>query len=178
MVWKTIDRPGYTGKKKAKRLAGFDKEYGEGNWRLAWEWNNQVISEEFTWQLYEDGYYSDSFEREDLWQKLVHTAREVYDLEPRDIESGLDYHIQQGIATHLQDIAIRKVVQRRGWVFEGDELVRIRHHDNYWGRNLGPGKVPFHIPELILVPHLESWWDPDSIEDFYQSNKILQIKEK
>jgi len=65
---------------------------------------------------------------------------------------------------------------RRGWSFQGDKLVQIRKHSEYWGRNLSPGKVLFHLPQLIAVPHLVGWWDHNSIEDYYQSNKVLQIK--
>ncbi|MFQ6010159.1 MAG: hypothetical protein ACE5J7_03520, partial [Candidatus Aenigmatarchaeota archaeon] len=60
--------------------------------------------------------------------------------------------------------------------FQGKKLVQIRSHKSYWGKNLSPGRVPFHRPELIVEPHLEGWWDDNSVECFYQSNKILQIR--
>ena len=66
---------------------------------------------------------------------------------------------------------------RRGYIFKGDKLVKLRSHAEYWGQNLSPGKVPFHLPESIVVPHLEKWWDYNSIEDFWQSNKVIQINE-
>ena len=115
--------------------------------------------------------------KEELWRELTSTASEVFDIDIGDLESGLDYLIQNGSATHLQDISIRRVVLRRGWQFEGSELVQIRSHKDYFGKKLSPGKVPFHKPELIVVPHLKKWWDENSIEDWYQSNKILQIRE-
>jgi hypothetical protein len=175
VVWEIADRPGYSGFKKAEKTATYDQMYGPGNWRVAWLWNGEVVSREFAIQLYEDGYYQDSFERERIWVELVRAASDVYDIEPRDVESGLDYTIQQAGATHLQDIAIRKVVKRRGWKFEGDELVQVRGRNNYWGKTLGPGSVQFHIPESIEQPRLSGWWRPDSIEDFYQSNKVLLV---
>ena len=107
---------------------------------------------------------------------MISTAREVYDYEPDDVNSGLDYMVQNGTATHLQDIAIRNVVLRRGWQFKGRELVQIRSHSTYWGKKLSPGKVRFHRPDLIVNPHLEGWWEPNSIEDFWQSNKALQVR--
>jgi len=82
------------------------------------------------------------------------------------------------MATHLQDIAIRRVVERRDWKFHGSELVQIRGDTTLWGSRLDPGKVPFHRPELIVSPPLVSWWNKNSIEDFYQSNKFLQVKWK
>lgn len=177
MDWKTIDRPGFVGKKKKEVETGWDKKYGESNWRVVWKWNGGIIDKEFAYQLYEDGYYADSFNRESVWRELLKTAREVYDLEEKDVESGLDYFIQQGSMTHLQDISVRRVVQRRGWKFEGDKLIRIRKHKDYWGNLFSPGRIPFHLPDLIEEPHLEAWWDNNSIEDFYQSGKILQVKE-
>jgi len=34
------------------------------------------------------------------------------------------------------------------------------------------------MKELIKKPELTGWWKPGSIESFYQSNKILQVKKK
>lgn len=34
------------------------------------------------------------------------------------------------------------------------------------------------MPEMIVKPHLSGWWNEDSIEDFYQSNKVLQIRDR
>ncbi len=178
MEWVLVERPGYSGKKRDEKHRNWDEKYGEDNWRISWTFNDQIITKEVAYQLYEDGYYHDSFNRQDLWLELTKTAKDVYDLEPRDAESGLDYLIQKGNATHLQDISIRRVILRRGWRFKGDELVRIRGHKTYWGKNLSPGKVPFHLPRLIIEPHLESWWNLNSVEDFYQSNKILEIKKE
>jgi hypothetical protein len=176
MEWHNLERPGYFGKKKHKIIDSYNGKYGIGKWRIMWRWKGITIPFRDACTIYEDGYYADSFRRETLWKKLVSEAKEVFDLEENDVESGLDYSTQKGIATHLQDIAIRRVIFRRGWKFEGKEMIRIRHHDNYWGKNLSPGKVKFHLPDLIVVPHLEGWWDYNSVEDFYQSNKIIQVK--
>jgi hypothetical protein len=177
MNWKIIDRPGYAGRKKHKLREMYDNTYGPENWRIAWQWRDDLIDNVLAYQIYEDGYYHDSFVREELWRELISAASEVYDIEEADVASGLDYLIQDGSATHLQDIAIRRVVFRRGWQFEGDELVQIRSHKDYFGKNLSPGKVSFHRLEQIVIPHLKGWWNENSIEDWYQSNKVLQIKE-
>src|SRR5262249_45053712 len=91
-------------------------------------------------------------------------------------ESGLDYHKQECPAIHLQDIAVRRCLKRLNRSFQGDHLVQIRGQDSE-GFRLNPGKVPFHDPDGILRPSLahEAWWEEDSIEDFWQSNKILQV---
>lgn len=177
MNWRTVERPGHFGKKRDKFYRQYDEKFGKENWRIMWQWNGGTIPHIVACQLYEDGYYADSFKREGLWKELASVARDVYDHQESDVQSGLDYLIQTGNATHLQDIAIRRVILRRGYKFEGDKLVQIRSHAEYWGQNLSPGKVPFHLPELIVVPHLEKWWDYNSIEDFWQSNKVLQARD-
>lgn len=176
MAWKTIERPGYLGKNRDATFEKYDREYGQENWRIAWKWGKSVIDYGIACQIYEDGYYTDSFRREDLWLELISEAKNVYDYSKEDTKSGLDYIVQEGPATHIQDIAIRRVVLKRGWEFKGKKLIQIRSQSKYWGEKLSPGKVLFHLPELIVVPHLEGWWDFNSIEDFYQSNKILQTK--
>lgn len=177
MEWKTIERPGYFGRKKDSLIKTYNDMYGLGNWRIGWRWLDEDIDFLFACHLYEDGYYNDSFRREDLWKNLTNIAWNVYDIETRDIESGFNYLTQKSNATHLQDIAIRRVIARRGWKFTGNKLIQIRNHSDKWGKELGPGKVPFHLPEHIVEPRLEKWWDKNSIEDFYQSNKVLQIKD-
>ena len=178
IIWETVVRPGFFGKEKIKIIQGYNDKYGGGNWRISWIWDGRVIEDELAYQLYEDGYYADSFENEDKWKELIKAARDVYDHHPSDVYSGLDYLIQTGTATHLQDISVRRVLMRRGWKFEGNELIQVRKHSTYWGALFSPGKIPFHLPELIVDPHLEEWWDYDSVEDFYQSNKILQVKKE
>lgn len=177
MGWNTIIRPGYAGGKRDQLKQMYDNTYGQDRWRIMWQWKDEVIDNFQAYRIYEDAYYQDSLRREELWKELIMTAKDVYDIEPRDIESKMDYTIQKGKATHLQDIAIRNVVKRRGWKFQGDELIQIRGNKSYWGKQLNPGKMPFHKPELIIEPHLQGWWDENSIEDWYQSNKILQIYE-
>lgn len=176
MNWETIERPGFFGKRKNEITELYNEKYGEDNWRIVWDWNQETVPFLFACHLYEDGYFNDSFKREGLWKELVSAAKDVYDHQESDIESGLDYLVQKGNATHLQDISIRRVVLRRGWKFEGSKLVQVRGHYDYWGQNLSPGKVKFHLQDLIEKPQLAGWWDKDSIEDFYQSNKLLQIK--
>jgi len=177
MTWETIGRPGHFGKKRDEILAGYDIEHGKDNWRIVWKWGekeNILLPWIEACYIYEDSYFADSFVREGLWRELQKDAKDVFDHEESDVESGLDYKVQNSNATHMQDISIRRVFNRRGWAFEGDELIQIRSHSEPWGYNLSPGKVPFHRPELIVKPQLESWWNPDSVESWYQCAKVLQ----
>jgi len=177
MTWKTIERPGVFGLRKAEILERYDHQYGIHNWRIAHRYGDRFLDFRDVCHLFEEAYLRDSFSREDLWLSLRGAAKGVYDIDHSDIKSGLDYLIQDNNATHIQDIAIRNVFQTRGWNFEGSELVQIRGCAKPFGVKLTPGRVPFHQPEYIIIPHLEGWWDVNSVEDFYQSNKVLQVKE-
>ena len=77
----------------------------------------------------------------------------------------------------LQDIAVRRCLKRLNRSFQGDHLVQIRGHDSE-GFRLNPGQVPFHEPDSVLRPSLSSrsWWQENSVEDFWQSNKLLQVR--
>ena len=86
----------------------------------------------------------------------------------------MDYCAQVHI--DIQDIAIRRCVLRRGVWFRGDKLIRIRQEkgDHQLSIILSPGRVPFHRADLIVKPEIEGWWEPGTIEAFYQSNRMLQ----
>jgi len=176
MVWKTVERPGYFGERKHELLKSYDEKYGRGKWRIAWKWKDEFIDFEKACLLYEEAYFADSFKRESLWQELISKASDVYDNDISNVHSRFDYTKQETTATHIQDIAIRRVVKRRGWDFRGEELIQIRSDNKYWGDKLNPSGVGFHLPDLIEEPHIEGWWKKDSVEDFYQSNKVLQIE--
>ena len=186
--WKTVMRPGYFGNKRQEITNRFNQEYGEDNWRIMWEFGGMIFpffdgNNMSACYFYEDAYHQDSFRRQDLWQDLCNTAKEVYDHEPSNILAGLDYSKQEkDKPVHLQDISIRRVLKRRDWEFSGDELVQIRSHAEKWGKLLSPGKVDFHIPELVYKGEIANitggriWYNDKSIEWAYQQAKVLQIR--
>ncbi|MFC1696896.1 hypothetical protein ACFL1H_01060 [Nanoarchaeota archaeon] len=167
----------YFGRGKDKRFRQFDEEFGEKCWRLRHQFGAFFLDFEQACKVYEDAYLLDSFKREDKWLELMRKALQVYDISKKDIESGLDYTIQNAHATHIQDITVRNVFFRRGWEFEGKELVQIRGHNTYGGRNFSPGIVEFHLPDLILDTDMQckTWWEEGSVEDWYQKNKIIEV---
>ena len=182
MEWKTVERPGYLGKKRDEIIDSWNKQYGEGNWRLMYTWVDSIIPREMAIQIYEDGYYEFLKREKEKLEWLVNNASDVYDTAPSNVESGLDYNIQETNNNHLHDIAIRRSVARLGEQFRGNKLVRVRWKDSD-GYVLSPGIVPFHLPKLIVPGEIKSysgktpWWNTGTIEDFYQRNKILQIKD-
>lgn len=175
MIWKTIRRPGYIGKKRAEMQSLWDQQYGAGNWRIAYVWGNEVISRELAIQLYEDAYYEFFKVNREMLNFILSIASDVYDTAPTNIKAGLSYDQQETPSNHIHDVAIRRVVLRLGEKFRGDRLLHVRWVKSE-GYAINPGAVPFHLPNMIVNPRIIGWWHLGTIEDFYQSNKILQVK--
>ena len=228
MEWKTVERPGYFGKKRDYLFSSWDSLYGKDRWRIAWQWDSQtkkssdfgvqeiqqnspaqkncrhskalaksqqfsvprnesisgIIEKPEALQIYEDAYYEFLKSRKDILDWLVHEASDVYDTAISNIESKLDYSKQETLNTHIQDIAIRRSVLRLGKQFKGNMPLEVRSRDKE-GWKLSPCNVPFHLPEMILKEEIKDypekglWWErlgiPDSVEAFYQRNKVLQV---
>lgn len=174
-------RIGQFGKNRDAAFEKYDKEYGRGNWIIAWKYGEHYFNFLSACILYEQSYYQDSFNRHELWNNLMKNSSEVYDIDESDINSGLNYSEQNNIATHIQDIAIRNVLKIRDEKFQGNQPVQIRGNSGYkFGRMLSPSQVPFFNPSKIEQPSLEGWWTEkgikNSVEEWYQTNKVLLIK--
>jgi hypothetical protein len=186
MDWKTIERPGYFGDKRNELYANWNKQFGNENWRIAWQWGGMILERRDALQIYEDGYYEFLKSDRDTLNWLITSASNVYDTAPSNVAAGLSYDVQETPNNHLHDVAIRRAVLRTGNWFSGDRLIEIRSTDKE-GWKLSPCMVPFHLPELISKEPIKDyrkkgylWWEkrgvPDSIEAFYQRNKLLQTK--
>jgi hypothetical protein len=182
-IWETVQRqPGYFGAKREEKHAAFDQTYGVGQWRIAWELpigtTSLVLSfEEMCRLCYEEAYVRFLSANPDLLAELIQVASNVYDDAVSNIASGFCYSAQETGRTHVQDIAIRCALARLGTWFQGDQPIQIRakQGEHRLSPILSPGDVPFHLPESIVQPQVEKWWwKPDSVEAFYQSNKIVQ----
>ena len=183
--WSTIERPGYFAKKRDELADKWNKEYGSENWRLAWQLGSQVIEKKEALQVYEDSYYEFLKNNKDVMEWLTDNFSDVYDNALTNVMSGFNYDIQETPNTHLQDISVRRSVLRLGKCFKGDKLLEVRSRDAE-GWKLSPCNIPFHLPDLILPGEIKDysgkngWWDrlgiPNSLEKWYQQNKLLQIK--
>jgi len=183
MTWVTIEYSlGQTGLYRDELTNKLNDVYDEGNWRFRWLNSESIINFIEACKLYEEAYLIDAIERRpELWDELRITAQEVYDNNLSNIDSGLDYLIQEADSAHIQDIAVRNVFNKLNWGFEGVELVQIRSNSAHeFARKLSPMNVLFHKPELIIQPSLQGWWNKygvkDSVEEWYQTNKIFQVK--
>ncbi len=173
--WIVLGRPGYAGKKKKLRRKELEEKFGSGNWKILHLVNNKLHSREEALEFYETSYSHYFKDAPEILEWLVTYAKDVYDTAPSNVESGFDYSIQETEAAHLHDIAIRRSLRKLEQKFQGDVLLEIRGEDSE-GFILSPSQVPFYQPDLILKPQLKGWWNKNSIESFWQSNKVLLVK--
>jgi len=183
--WHTFERaPGCSGSRRMDENRARDKVYGAGNWRIVWEARSKhgfskmhYLSNKEAVRLYEDAYYQ-YFKKNPEKLEWISGFKDVYDNSETNVNSGLDYSIQESNSVHLQDISIRRCMVRLGMQFKGKDLLQIRSVGP--GAAFGPGNIPFHLRYMVPPPELElkGWWKPGSIESFYQSNKRLQVREK
>ena len=203
--WRNVERPGYFGRRRDMKIATFDEVYGKDQWRLAWVYvPERTISNLFenTADLYKG--YDEALIPRSAWAfDFVNACKMFYeesyvrwlsrhpaDLEfacsygecidnaPSNVNSGLDYSIQESYSTHIQDIAMRNALRRIGREFTGpkDKILVIRSKDSD-GYRFGPGNISFSEPERILQPSkCPDWSNKGTVEDFWQSNKFLQVR--
>ena len=191
MDWKVIDRPGYFGTDRDEIHRKYNDNFGHNNWRIAWEWGGQIIQRPEAMQIYEDGYYEFFKSNEAILERIITTASDVYDTAPSNVQAKFSYDIQETPNNHIHDVAIRRAVLRNGAWFKGDHFVHVRTEKE--GEKLGPYLIPFHLPNMIFRGKIKykgedrnfsinpPWWKKigieNSIEQFYQQNKVLEIRE-
>jgi hypothetical protein len=191
MEWKVVERPGYFGTSRNEIHVRYDNQFGEDNWRIAWQFGDQIIQRPEALQIYEDGYYEFLKSNREVLDWIVTTASDVYDTAPSNIGAKFSYDLQETPSNHIHDVAIRRAVLRNGVWFNGDYLVHVRPEKE--GERLGPHLIPFHLPNMIFRGQIKykgedrdfttnpPWWIKmgieDSVEQFYQQNKVLEVKQ-
>jgi hypothetical protein len=173
--WLAIDglcRP--AGRARDRVRQQMTDRFGADRWYQAWWLGKRLIGREEALSLYEEAYLSFLKAEPSLAGWLCETACEVYDNNVSNIDSGLDYSVQETDADHLQDIAVRRCLLRLGLRLAGSELIQIRGPRSV-GYVLDPGRVPFHMPAMILDRAEPGWWEPGTVEAFWQHNKTLLV---
>jgi hypothetical protein len=174
--WVFEDRPSYFGRKRDEIQKGYDEKYGELSWKLAHKVGDRYLDFSDAIQLYEDAYYEFLRNHVGILNLLCNEAKEVWDNAETNVKCGFDYSAQENWSNHYQDISVRRVVFRLGRKFNGDKLVQIRHNsESQVGSELSPGRVPFHLPAYVEQPVKEGWWEKGTVEEFWQSNKVLMV---
>ncbi len=173
-----VQRVTYLGGKREQFVARMDKLFGDGNWTIGYIAGDKILSRDEALNLYERSYIEYFKNNPQYTERLVREARDVYDTNPSNVESGLDWHKQEDSHSHLQDIATRRAISALGLSFQGDKLLQIRGVDSDLPE-LNPGRVPFVAPELIDQERefIAAWVNHGSVEDFWQNNKFVFVKE-
>lgn len=174
-----INRVGRIGRSRLKMIDRNNALYGEGNWSFAFIYQGRLITQQEALQLYEDSYSRKLAVSPDLVRRMVFEASEVYDFSIENINSGLDYNLQEGPETHIQDIAVRRVLAQKGVQLKGGKPLQIRGLNSDL-HELNPGLVPFVDPDAVLdKPRIyqATWIEPGSVEDFWQNNRVLIVKQ-
>lgn len=175
-----VERPGYFGRRKDEKIREFNSRHGKGNWTLVWGHDDVGYYEfEEACILFYEWSYLEWFKNNPEALDHVTSYGECIDNAPTNVRSGCDYTKQEAFSTHIQDIAVRNVLRHNGREFVGaaDDILIIRS-DETNGYRYGPGNIPFYNSGLITYPSKRPRWaNPGSVEDFWQSNKWLAIKE-
>jgi hypothetical protein len=168
-----IHELGYIGRNR-RLLALLDEKFGWDGWLRGHTYGKALLTKSQALKLYEQSYFHFLKRNPGLLDWLSSTASEVYDNDVSNVSSGMDYDIQETEAAHYQDIAVRRALHRLGRRFQGDHLLQIRGVESE-GYRLNPGQVPFLKPDLIHSTDEKQWYEKGSIEDFYQSNKVVVV---
>lgn len=173
--WAVLGRLGYAEKLKQEQQRELDEKFGENQWQIGHLIEEELVSQDEVLKLFEKSYQQYFEKNPEILDWLCLTAKDVYDTNLSNIHSGLDYTIQETKQTHLHDVAIRRVLKKLGRKFQGNKYIQIRGEEGE-GFVLTTGQVPFYNPALILTPQIRGRWNKNSIESFWQSNKVLTVK--
>ncbi len=174
MDWIKIETARPISKELVSRLIS---DHGKDNLRRMWEYDSLFYPSTVAYNICENAYLGDSYNRENIWRELLKDAKNIYILEPNEIMSRRDYKYSLE-EINFHDIAIKNVLKKRGFNFQGKKLIQIDYQSkqDYWSYNFDPGKVPFNEAIRIKNPQLKGYWDKNSIKAWYESNQIIQIK--
>jgi hypothetical protein len=157
-----------------------DTILGPENWQFGWRYGSGLVTFLGACQLYRAS-YERHFDVHPKDLDDVSEYSEVFDVSPEDIGAGTDF-ARQGAYVHVQDIAIRAIMQERGRQFNAaGSLLQVRStSSNALGVRLSPFNVGFLDPDAIMPNPLVSLspkWPQDSVEAYYQCNRRLLVTE-
>lgn len=177
LSWVTLGRLTLRSRQGSARLRSLDERFGAGGWRLRHQVGTELLDIPQAAAHVERSYRLWLQARPELTHWLCTTAREVIQFSSTNAQAGLDYSIQERKQEHIHDIALRRVLHDLGLQLRGTEVVQIGGRTPR-AQLLSPGVVAFHNPGLIMSPPARGWWQPDSVECFWQSNRVIQVARK
>lgn len=180
--WATVvPRIGALPRDRDQRFEEYVRRYGRENCRLAWITGRSIAGFSGLCILFEDAYFNFLKDSPVICTELINQASEICSEPPPHIAWDLEYsnHMRE---VDLLVVALRRVLIRLGLWFQGEEKVKITLGEGghpFLSVVLSPGKVPFHRPDLIQKPEiLGREWGRGTVESFFWSNQVLQVKFK
>lgn len=180
--WEVLALPGQFGRWRDELFAGFDEQYGLGNWYFAWIMPSGEVwdFDQVFWNIYVGGYVEYFSVHPDEAEYLAANFSYAYDLTPITSEQAYDPYALIGVPGlpnqfhHVAlNIAILDVTD--GW--RGGKPIAVRGLETE-GEHWNPGHIPAREQHLSFAFPLEgAWWEPDSIEAVYQHNKVLCVRQ-
>lgn len=174
-MWITMtDALPVMGTRRQELAQQWDQRFGQGQWRMVWHAGKELLTQQ---QMLDDIFAASYIQllenNQPLTDALCQQASEVYDDNISNIASGTEWTCQETDRNHFQDIAVRIALKKLGRSFQGQQLLCVRSNGGHpLSKQFSPGFVPCISPKLILPG--KGWWQPDSVEAFYQNNRRLQ----
>mgnify|MGYP001590905064 CR=1 FL=1 len=188
--WVTVASPGYLGSRRDATHELWDKEYGEGSWRIGWELaDGTSLTYPELFRLYVDSYAQ--YFREHLKEAVFLAENFSYAWDETDISRAevFDPYAlwgKPGNSNQFHHVALNVAIEQvLEMPFVGRMPIQVRGgkpgtptqdwSEGWWWH---PGRIPCLRPELIpqgFEPE-RKWWDNGTIEDLYQKAKVLQVR--
>lgn len=188
-MWLTVARPGYQGKKKDEQTSRWNADYGEGEWRIAWELQNGVICnyDQIFYNFYVAGYVQHFLENLDEASQLTANYSYTYDKDVVPRSEAFDPHAlydKPGRPNQFHNVALNIALEYYlGLPFKGQLPLQVREgkpgsDPSTWpqGWRWSPGRISAVRQDLIPHHDTTGWWQKGSIEDLYQTAKVFQVK--
>ena len=136
-----------------------------------------LVHKDLVLAIYQESYRKFFISNPEKLDWLINNAKDVFDNNISNINSGIDYHKQETDSNHFQDIAIRNILLDFNLEFKGNELIRIKSRSKPGGF-LSPGRVDFYDRDNIPKSRIYGWWKNGSIEEMYKKSKALVANRK
>ncbi len=187
--WQVVERPGFQGKKKDEQVARWNQQYGEGNWRMAWQLRNGEIYryEQIFYNFYVAGYVRHFLDHPDEADLLTRQFSFAYDKDLITRQQAFDPYAlynRPHKPNQFHNIALNIALELfLGIPFRGVLPIQVREGKpgtpkEEWpaGWRWSPGRIMAVRQDLIPQNDIQGWWQPGSIEDVYQAAKVVQVR--
>ena len=176
MWWITVGRPAFCGRGTGRRQRDCDARYGAGNWRL----RHRVAGESLelaSAATHIERSYRAYFQRQpEVLDWLCAAAHDVIQFATSNVRSVATTTCRSESSRISTTSPCGAVLAELGRELRGEKLVQMGGRGRT-AQLLSPGHILFHKPELIAQPALRGWWLADSIECFWQSNRVLEVRD-